>query len=40
MSNEPNIQLAYPTQRIVGIERGAPASHGTPTGAYGELVEG
>ena len=40
MANEPNIQLAYPTQRIVGIERGAPASHGTPTRAYGELVEG
>ena len=40
MSNEPNIQLAYPTQRLVGIQLEAPASPGTPNRAYRELVEG
>ena len=40
ISNEPDIQLAYPTQRLVGFERECPASAGTPTRAYRELVEG
>ena len=40
ISNEPDIQLAYPTQRLVGFEREGPASAGTPTRAYRELVEG
>jgi small-conductance mechanosensitive channel len=39
MSNEPDIQLAYPTQRLVGLEREAEAFTGTPTRTRRELVE-
>ena len=40
MSNEPNIELAYPTQRLVGLEREPQAFAGAPTRAHRELVEG
>ena len=40
MSNEPHIQLAYPTQRLVGLEREPQSSVGIPTRAHRELVEG
>jgi hypothetical protein len=40
MSNEPNIQLAYPTQRLVGLEREPQSSVGIPTRDHRELVEG
>jgi len=36
LSNEPNIQLAYPTQRIVGFEREGQAPGGAPPRAYAE----
>jgi small-conductance mechanosensitive channel len=39
MSTEPDIQLAYPTQRLVGLEREAEAFAGTPTRTHRELVE-
>ncbi len=39
MSQEPDIQLAYPTHRLVGVQREAPASAGTPTRAYRELAD-
>ncbi len=38
VSNEPNIQLAYPTQRIVGFEREGRAPDGAPPRAYPEGV--
>ncbi len=38
LSNEPNIQLAYPTQRIVGFEREGQAPGGAPPRAYPEGV--
>ena len=38
VSNEPNIQLAYPTQRIVGFEREGQAPDGAPPRAYPEGV--
>ncbi len=40
MSNEPNIELAYPTQRLVGLEREPQAYAGAPSRAHRELVEG
>ncbi len=40
VSNEPDIQLAYPTQRLVGLEREAQAFAGAPNRAHRELVEG
>ena len=40
ISTEPDIQLAYPTQRLVGLERGTEAFAGAPTRAHRELVEG
>ena len=39
VSTEPDIQLAYPTQRLVGLEREAQAFAGTPTRGHRELVE-
>ena len=39
ISNEPDIQLAYPTQRLVGLEREAEAFAGTPTRIHRELLE-
>jgi small-conductance mechanosensitive channel len=39
ISNEPNIDLAYPTQRIVGLERGSQSSGGMPTRSHQEWVE-
>jgi small-conductance mechanosensitive channel len=39
VSNEPNIQLAYPTQRFVGFSREGQAPDGAPTRAYrGEVA--
>ncbi len=40
VSSEPDIQLAYPTQRLVGLEREAQGFAGAPTRAHRELVEG
>ena len=40
VSNEPDIQLAYPTQRLVGLKGEAQAFAGAPTRAHRELVEG
>ena len=40
VSKEPDIQLAYPTQRLVGLEGAAQAFADAPTRAYRELVEG
>ncbi len=40
VSNEANIQLAYPTQRIVGIDREARDSAATLARAHRELIEG
>ena len=39
VSNEASIELAYPTQRLVGIDREAEAFAGTPTRTHRELVE-
>ena len=35
VSNDPSIQLAYPTQRIVGLERGAGTPVDTPARGTG-----
>ncbi len=40
VSNEPDIQFAYPTQRFVGLDGEAQAFAGAPTRAHRELVEG
>jgi small-conductance mechanosensitive channel len=40
VSNEPNIELAYPTQRIVGIEQEDRGSDRDPARTHRELVEG
>ena len=40
ISSEPNIELAYPTQRIVGFDREAQDSAGTLARAHRELIEG
>jgi small-conductance mechanosensitive channel len=39
VSSEPNIDLAYPTQRLVGLERESEPSAGTPSRTRRELVE-
>ncbi len=40
MSNEPNIELAYPTQRIVGVGPQDQVSSGDPARVHGEWMEG
>ena len=40
VSKEPDIQLAYPTQRLVGLGGAAQVLADAPTRAYRELVEG
>ena len=39
ISSEPHIELAYPTQRLVGLEREPQPSPGTPARTRRELVE-
>ena len=39
MSSEPNIDLAYPTQRLVGLEREPQSPTDTPSRTHRELVE-
>ena len=40
VSNEPDIELAYPTQRIVGVGQGDQGFAGDPARLHGEWVEG
>jgi len=39
VSSEPNIDLAYPTQRLVGLEREPQLSTDTPARTRRKLVE-
>ena len=40
VSSEPDIELAYPTQRIVGVGQEDQSSAGDPARVHRELVEG
>ena len=39
VSSEPDVALAYPTQRLVGLERESQPSDGAPARTHRELVE-
>ena len=40
MTHEPDIELAYPTQRIVGVGQGDQGSAGDPAQLHGGWMEG